>query len=154
MPRRRRLPTVETGQKTGHCFVASMLAHVNAVDFDKHQVAVEDIRSVRQRAGVKITGYVGGTEQQRIADALGVGYVFCTTDETGAVRAARYTSSMQGAVYVGYAMLAFGGNNHTVAVATRGGKKCGLLTYDEVVAFLADFGATLPDPMDTTVIEL
>ncbi|MAU01399.1 MAG: hypothetical protein CL608_30025 [Anaerolineaceae bacterium] len=141
-PRTPRLPLTETGQMTGHCFVASMLAAYHAVDFARSQVSTDDIHDVRRRAGVKPRGDLAGNDQQLVANTLGVGYIWCRDDKK---IASIYTCNNAPRTSLSYALVAFSDRrHHCVAVATRGGQKCGLLTYEDAVSFLTRYHIAIP----------
>ena len=156
--RRPRLPLIETGQMTGHCFAASMLAAYHAIDFARSQVSTDDIQDIRRRAGVKPSGAMAGNDQQLVANALGVGYIWCCADKK---KASIYTcNNAQDRSSLSYALVAFSDRHHCgadrhhcVAVATRGNQKCGLLTYEDAVAFLTRYDIAIPTAT-TEVVEL
>lgn len=119
-----------------------MLAAYHAVDFARSQVSTDDIHDVRRRAGVKPRGDLAGNDQQLVANALGVGYIWCRADnETASI----YTCNAQERTSLSYALVAFSDrSHHCIAVATRGGRKCGLLSYEEAVLFLARYRIAIP----------
>ena len=95
----------ETGQRAGHCFVASILAAYHAVDFAVSQVSIKDIRNVRQLAGVPAQGDLAGNDQQLVANALGVAYIWCSTANG---TASLYTcNNAQDRTSLSYAIVAF-----------------------------------------------
>ena len=139
-------PKAATGQMSGQCFMAALLAHTRARDLaDERQRPTHD-ECIAERKQLKLTAtaWDEGDEQMDAVTAMNIGYV--------AIDAARpYFAIYRSHRWSGpedparmYAVLRVGliGRRHTEPFPTRGGARCGLVTRAEACQMLEQRGFT------------
>ena len=145
----RRLVIARTGEMTGNCFIAAILAHVMGVDLKSQKVPQERITEMRRLEGVPTqhSEYIDGHAQQKIANCLDVGYIVVNPVQQ---TAAQFTANGQDPLILKWAVLMQCTGTHVEPLATQGssgGLKCGLLTHTEAQEYLDEHGIRFVVPI-------
>ena len=140
-----RIPIARTGECTGHCFPAALLAHVYAVDLERERVHPERVTALREKAGVPRLGYVDGAQRTALARAAGVReYILVDPDS---LMAATYRADCDAPDRV--AVLVQTTPRHVEPMITnRETNACRLLTRDQACRVLAELGVTQRPPLE------
>ena len=136
------LPIASTGERTGNCFLAAILAHVLKLDLQTQKVPEAHIMRLRQN-GVPRTGYLDGRAQQLVAERLDIGYAVVNPASRCASLYVVHKKPPQDLLW---AVLVQESRHHTEPLATGGGKRCGLVTHDQLETFMAGLGGWIVPP--------
>lgn len=108
-------------------------------------------RKIRDLPKVPNRGYLDGAAQQEIADFLKVGYAIVNAVDK---KATLYVANRKPPEELRWAVLLQYSSQHVEPLATRGGLRCGLLTYDGLHEFMNSIGVAIVQPPDGETIVL
>lgn len=131
--KRLHLPVAHTGERTGNCFIAAMLAHAHELDLTQSKVSKNEMQHLRAIIN-QPKGYLAGDKQQLLAEHMQLGYIFVQPDTMKAQRFRARDSDK-------YALLLLQ-RRHTEPLVTSA-NTCKPLTLREADDFLHGYGVEL-----------